>query len=82
MFQRWFLNHPHAVGESYLQHQRVALAVGVQLVAAGAACLVHALIPCLFEHTASGIVSKVDRRMHARSHQDTLSKHLEPTRLS
>ena len=82
MFRHWFLDHPHSVGESYRQHQRVALGVGVQLLAGGAACLVHALIPCLFQHTASSVVTKVHQRMDTRLREDRLSKHLELTRLS
>ena len=35
--------------------------IGVMVAAAGAA-LVHALVPCLFEKTASGII----RKLHAR----------------
>jgi hypothetical protein len=48
-----FTAHPRAVGESYLEHGRVAGAVGVRMIAAGFACLVHAVLPFLFVTTGS-----------------------------
>jgi hypothetical protein len=81
MVQRWFLNHPHSVGESYLQHQRMALGFGAELIAAGAACLIHALIPGLFEHTASSAITRLNARMHARSRREAPTKQLGPAQL-
>lgn len=60
--RRLFLDHPASVGESYLEHARFAAGFAFWLLAAGAAALVHALLPFLFPATASGIV----RRLHAR----------------
>lgn len=80
MFRRWFLDHPHSVGESYLKHQRTALGFGVELIAAGAACLVHALCPRLFEHTASRAITRLNARMNARLHHEARGEHLHPAR--
>lgn len=40
-------------GEAYLEHLRFAATVGLMALAAGVACLVHALIPALCQRTAS-----------------------------
>jgi len=65
-FLRAFQDHPASVDESYLDHMRFASGfAGTLLVAAGAA-LVHALIPPLFETTASRIVNRLHVRLHNR----------------
>ncbi|HVL59343.1 MAG TPA: DUF6356 family protein [Burkholderiaceae bacterium] len=61
-----FTEHPRAVGETYLQHLRNAAGFGLALVAAGAACLVHAVLPFVFERTASQAVERLHARMRAR----------------
>ena len=58
-FSKYFLEHPHSVGESYMEHQGFAVAVSFKLFTAAFACLIHALVPALFEKTASTIVSEV-----------------------
>lgn len=63
MIARIFNDHPASVGESYVQHARFAFGFSFRLFAAAAAALVHALIPCLFEKTASRIVAD----LHART---------------
>ena len=62
MINGLFLRHPRAVGESYLQHQGVALGFAWQLIIAGLACGVHAVVPVLFTRTASRTIE----RLHAR----------------
>ncbi len=62
MFRRLFLSHPSAVGESYFQHQRVALSFALPLLGAGLAALAHAVVPGVCERTAGDII----RRLHAR----------------
>ena len=51
-----FTAHPHAVGESYKEHFRVALSYSVRLVGAGLCALVHAFLPFMFEKTASSSI--------------------------
>ncbi|MGC4252893.1 MAG: DUF6356 family protein [Sphingobium sp.] len=63
MFDKIFREHPRKVGETYLQHQMTAWSFGVQLIAAGAACLVHGALPILFERTGSNIVRRLYQRM-------------------
>jgi hypothetical protein len=65
MFRR-FTEHPHAVGETYAEHACAAAGIGVLLIAAGLACLAHALLPFLFETTASGLVMRLHNRLAER----------------
>jgi hypothetical protein len=57
---RLFLSHPQSVDESYGEHFLFALGFAARLFGAALAALVHAVIPCLFETTASRMV----RQMH------------------
>ena len=66
MFERWFLGHPHSLGESYPTHLRTALGFAGRLFIASVACLIHALLPVLFPRTASRTVAKLNDRMDAR----------------
>ena len=62
MLRRLFLDHPEAMGESYMEHQAVALSFAWPLFLASLACAVHALVPALFTTTGSrAIVSLNDR---------------------
>jgi hypothetical protein len=60
---RLFIEHPRSVGRTYLQHLREALTFGILMVAAGAACVLHALVPALFPRTGSCAVSWLYERM-------------------
>ena len=66
MFGRLLLDHPRAVGESYFEHQRHALAFAGALMVAGLACMIHALVPGLCVKTASRTVAKLQDRMANR----------------
>jgi hypothetical protein len=63
---RVFNEHPSSVGESYFEHQRVALSVGLRLVGAGLACSVHAFAPWLFVDTGSRTIFDLHRRLTTR----------------
>jgi hypothetical protein len=54
-------DHLAAVGEDYGEHRRFAFAVGWSMVIAGAACILHGLVPAIFTDTASRTI----RRLHA-----------------
>jgi len=56
MFDRVFLAHPRSLGEGYFEHQQAAL---------GFACAIHAVIPALFERTASQAICRLHQRMVA-----------------
>lgn len=61
--KRLFLDHPASVGESYAAHFVHAAGFAVLLGYAAFACLIHAVLPALFEHRASRIVAKLHVRM-------------------
>ncbi|MEM9795930.1 MAG: DUF6356 family protein [Pseudomonadota bacterium] len=65
-FVRAFHDHPASVDETYFGHMRFALGFAGQLGLAAVAALVHALIPPLFETTASRIVKRLHTRIHNR----------------
>ena len=66
MITKAFLDHPRSVDETYLEHARFAGTFGVKLFAAGLCAFVHALIPCLFEKTASRMIAGMYAKTHNR----------------
>lgn len=58
-----FTRHPASIGETYSQHLAAAGGFAVQLLLIALACAVHALLPFLFERTASDRVDALHRRM-------------------
>lgn len=82
MFERWFLSHPRSVNESYLEHQAVALAFSGSLFKAAAMCFVHALVPGLFERSASHAVEQLHQRMvtQRQRHETTAPRDATPVR--
>ena len=52
--------------ESYGEHALFAFRFSLMLFAAAFAALIHAIIPGLFEKTASGIIRKLYERTHNR----------------
>jgi len=48
-------------GESYFEHMRFAVGVGLMLVAAGLACTIHGFFPSLCTKTASRTVEELKR---------------------
>lgn len=67
MFYRIFIAHPKTVDESFVQHMVFALRFSGTLFAAAFAALIHAVVPCLFEKTASKLVASLYERTHNRS---------------
>ena len=57
MLGRLFVDHPRSLGLSWLGHAAGAVTIGVRLIGAGIAALVHAAIPGLFTDTAGRIVT-------------------------
>ncbi|WP_205478850.1 DUF6356 family protein [Sphingomonas arenae] len=59
--------HLEQAGEGYFQHLRFAVLVGLMLIGAGLACVVHALVPALCTTTASRMVDRLTRLFGDRS---------------
>ena len=51
------MNHLKEQNETYFEHMRHALSISYLLLAAGTKCLIHAVIPPLFE---TGVSSRLD----------------------
>lgn len=58
-----FTDHPATVGETYWQHLGSAWGFSWRMMAASLACLVHALLPFLFERTGSRTITQLYDRM-------------------
>ena len=63
---RLFLEHPRSLGMSWAGHGVGAVAIGVTLIAAGVACLVHAVVPGWFTQTAGKTVTGMYEHMMRR----------------
>lgn len=73
MIDRLLFKHPRSVGESYGEHLLVAGSFGVSMVGAGLACLVHAIVPSLFERTGSKTIEHLHGRMIRNRRRVTMS---------
>jgi len=63
MLSKLFFDHPEAVNESYGTHFGNAFSFAAVMFAGSIACLVHALIPGLFQKTGSRIIARLHDRM-------------------
>jgi len=61
-----FLTHPRSVDESYFEHMAFAGKFSGKLFLAGLCALVHAVLPFMFERTASGMIAEMYARTHNR----------------
>lgn len=66
MAHRLFIEHPRSLGMTWAGHGAGAIAIGVKLIAAGAACLVHALVPGWFTQTAGKTIAGMYDHMQRR----------------
>ncbi len=66
MIARLFIDHPRQVGESYVEHAGFAARFSAKLMLAAGAALVHAVLPFLFQRTASRIVADLYAKTHNR----------------
>jgi hypothetical protein len=66
MIARLFNDHPASVDESYLEHAVFASRFSLALFGAAFAALVHAILPFMFEKTASRIIARLYARTHNR----------------
>jgi len=64
--RKLFIDHPKSIDESYGEHALFAFGFSLRLFAAAFAALVHAVLPGLFDKTASRIVQELAERTHNR----------------
>jgi hypothetical protein len=63
MLKKLFLDHPASLGESYGEHLREASRFGLAMVGGGVACMIHALVPALFETRGSDTVAQLHDKL-------------------
>ena len=61
-----FIDHPATVGETYWAHLLFAGRFGLRMMAGGAACLLHGLLPFLFTTTGSRTILALQAQMRHR----------------
>ncbi len=67
MLSRIFFDHPRQLNETYFEHGQFAIRFAFKLLLAAIAATVHAVVPSLFERTASRIVADLYQKTHNRS---------------
>ena len=66
MFSKMFIDHPKSIGMSYAKHGAGAASIGLKMIGGGILCLIHALIPGLFERTTTNILEQLTETCHRR----------------
>jgi len=66
MIGRMFRDHPSALGMSWSGHAVGAFVIGVRMIGAGVACIVHAIVPALFAQAAGRTVTDLYTHMARR----------------
>ncbi len=66
MIGRLFRDHPSSLGMSWASHGVGAAQIGARMIGAGAACIVHAVVPALFTETAGRTVMSLHDHMVSR----------------
>lgn len=61
-----FTEHPQSLGMNWWSHGVGAARIGAQMIGAGAACLVHAVVPGWFTETAGRTVVDLYDHMQQR----------------
>lgn len=61
-----FFDHPHTVDETYREHAAFAGRFSARLFVAAGAAAIHAIVPCLFEKTASRMVAELHEQTAQR----------------
>lgn len=63
-----FQEHPRSLGMSWWAHGVGAVRIGAEMIAAGTACLIHAIVPGWFTQTAGKTVARLhDHMLHRRA---------------
>lgn len=65
-FGRLFADHPRSLGMSWASHGVGAVRISAELIGAGLACLIHAIVPGWFTQTAGRTVERMHDHMIKR----------------
>ena len=61
-----FTDHPRSLGMTWVSHGTGAVRIGAELIGAGAACIIHAIVPAWFTETAGRTVVRLHGVMQKR----------------
>jgi len=64
--QRLFINHPRSLGMTWASHGTGAVKIGAELIGAGCAAIVHAVVPGWFTETAGRTVTRIYDHIQSR----------------
>ena len=64
--RRLFVDHPRALGMSWASHGIGAVKIGAELIGAGCAAIVHAVVPGWFTETAGRTVTRIYDHIQSR----------------
>lgn len=67
VFDELFTKHPAEAGQTYWEHGMFAANFGALALIAGSAAMIHALLPCVFQRTASTLVLRLADSIHQRA---------------
>lgn len=63
---RLFLEHPRSLGMTWAGHAAGAVKIGAELIGAGLAALIHAVVPGWFTETAGRTVTRIYDHIQSR----------------
>ena len=66
MMHRLFVQHPSSLGMSWAGHGIGAVKIGAELIGAGCAAIVHAVVPGCFTDTAGKTVTRIYDHIQSR----------------
>jgi hypothetical protein len=64
--ERLFVDHPRSLGMTWAGHGIGAVKIGAELIGAGCAAIVHAVVPGLFTETAGKAVTRIYDHIQSR----------------
>lgn len=67
-----FTDHPHSVGETFMEHFFVATGVGSKMIMGGIACFLHGFFPFAFKTTGSRTIRSLYERLSHGARQKTM----------
>tara|TARA_B100000965_G_scaffold262426_1_gene221364 strand:+ start:37 stop:285 length:249 start_codon:yes stop_codon:yes gene_type:complete len=75
--KKLFTEHPHSLGESYLEHLICAAGYGLRMIFAGFAAIIHSIFPFLFETTASDLAKEITGNVDSRKDEAVIQEQTE-----
>jgi len=64
--KRLFVEHPRSLGMSWFSHGVGAVKIGAELIGAGCAAIIHAVVPGFFTETAGRTVARIYDHIQSR----------------